>query len=150
VAQREAIPGGQRTRHGLQATALAVAALALGACAPAAPAGGPAGAAAPAAKPAASAQLTPVDVAARPAPQTPALTGDAAAFERVKQAAQREGHVVVAGPTIPEVRTAISEAFQTCACWWASMVQNRRRVSGASNSPLTCSLASSSLLTRAR
>jgi iron(III) transport system substrate-binding protein len=55
--------------------------------------------------------LTPADVAARPAPRAPELKGDAAAFERVKEAAQREGHVVVAGPTIPEVRTAISEAF---------------------------------------
>jgi ABC-type Fe3+ transport system substrate-binding protein len=117
---------GRRWSKGVVAALLA-AAVVLGACGQPAPAGGgaakpakPAAASSPVTSasgggsgaPVAAAQVTPVDVAARPAGQGLDLKGDAAQWERVKEAGRRESRVVVAGPLIPEVRTRVGEAFQ--------------------------------------
>jgi ABC-type Fe3+ transport system substrate-binding protein len=87
--------------------------------------GAPSGAA-PAGKPAASgpAQTAEPAAVARAQPQAPApaatqtsagaarLQADAAAWERYKEGARREGRVVVVGPGFPGLRQAITEGFQ--------------------------------------
>src|SRR5436190_389018 len=94
------------------------------ACSPTsgAPSGG-----APAANPAAvsgPAQTAEPAAIARAQPQAPApsatetaagaarLQADAAAWERFKEGARREGRVVVSGPGFPGLRQALTEAFQ--------------------------------------
>jgi ABC-type Fe3+ transport system substrate-binding protein len=79
--------------------------LLLVACAPAAPPPSPVPAPA---KPAAPAQAAPTT-----GPATAATTaGNAAEWERVKQAARQEGRVVVTGPGFPGLRNALVEAFE--------------------------------------
>jgi iron(III) transport system substrate-binding protein len=81
-------------------------------------AGAPPPAAAPAARPATSAPAA----AAAPAATAPAATdgagatstglqANAAEWERIKEAARREGKVVVAGPGFPGLRNGITEGF---------------------------------------
>jgi ABC-type Fe3+ transport system substrate-binding protein len=73
--------------------------------APAKPASQPAAQASPAAKPATG------NPAAQPAAK-PAADGPAAEWERTKEAAKREGSVVVAGPGEAQLRQAVTDGFQ--------------------------------------
>src|SRR5688500_18999916 len=73
--------------------------------APAKPASQPAAQASPAAKPATG------NPAAQPAAK-PAADGPAAEWERIKEAAKREGSVVVAGPGEAQLRQAVTDGFQ--------------------------------------
>jgi ABC-type Fe3+ transport system substrate-binding protein len=108
----------RRWRHSL------VVVLLVAACAPAArpstAPSSPAATIAPAAKPAATtAPAAPASPApgmggerGAPTPAPPSLQGNAAEWERLREAARREGKVVVMGPGFPGFRNGVVEGFQ--------------------------------------
>ncbi len=83
------------------------------ACASAAPAASPAAPPRPAAAaPAASGRSPPAPSAASQPAAAPAVQANPAEWERLKEAARREGKVVVLGPGFPALRSSIVEGFQ--------------------------------------
>src|SRR5262245_60366415 len=88
--------------------------LALSACAPATvPSPAPSSSAAATAKPVLTAADSPIpSPTVGRAASARELRGDAAAWERLKEVAKREGQAVVAGPGFPGMRQALVEGFQ--------------------------------------